>query len=108
VADALAWISREAASNILQHSLAQTVTSGLRAIGDEIEMTIADDGVGASAPPRLQRRGSDRHLGRRIMRERAAHIGGRLRVVSDASGTLVHVRAPAVAPPPGQQDTAAQ
>jgi signal transduction histidine kinase len=96
VAHALAWISREAASNILQHSLAQSVAIELRTAGPDVEMTIADDGVGASAPPRERRGGSDFHIGRRIMRERASHVGGRLRVLSDAGGTVVHVRVPAV------------
>jgi two-component system nitrate/nitrite sensor histidine kinase NarX len=101
VADAFSWISREAASNIVQHSLAQSVNIEVRSVGSEVQMTIADDGVGASAPPRDRRRGSDQHLGRRIMRERAAHVGGRLRVLSDASGTVVFARAPAVSPPIG-------
>jgi two-component system nitrate/nitrite sensor histidine kinase NarX len=105
VADALAWISREAASNILQHSLARSVAIELRTVGSDIEMTISDDGAGASAPPRDRKRGSDLHLGRRIMRERAAHVGGRLRVLSDANGTMVHLRAPAMPLTPAPAET---
>jgi signal transduction histidine kinase len=104
VADALGWILREAASNVLQHSLARHVTIELRRIGDHVELAVSDDGVGASAPPRDRGRGSDRHLGRRIMRERAAHVGGTLRVLSDAAGTVVFARVPAVAATVGARE----
>jgi len=95
VADALAWILREAGSNILQHSLANHVAIELRHVGGDITMKVADDGIGATAPAAEVRSGSDLHLGRRIMRERAAHVGGHLRVTRGERGTTVHVRMPA-------------
>jgi nitrate/nitrite-specific signal transduction histidine kinase len=96
VADTLSWILREAGSNILQHSLANRVRIDVRQTGDEVTMTVADDGIGATAPTGEPRRGSDLHLGRRIMRERAAHVGGDLRVTRSQHGTTVRVRLPAV------------
>ena len=98
VADALAWILREAASNVLQHSLAQHVAIELRQTGHEVRLDVADDGVGATAPPPEEGTGSgsDLHLGTRIMRERAAHVGGRIRVMRGERGTVVRAQMPAV------------
>jgi signal transduction histidine kinase len=96
VADALAWITREAASNILQHSLARHVSIELLQVGSDVQITIADDGIGVSAPRGDGRRGSDQHLGRSIMRERTMHVGGHFRMSSDSRGTTVQARMPAV------------
>jgi signal transduction histidine kinase len=96
VADALAWILREASSNVLRHSLAERVTITLLRDGEDVVMTVTDDGVGATAPTGDPPRGSDVHIGRRIMRERAAHVGGSLEMSRGERGTTVRARMPAV------------
>lgn len=108
VADALAWILREAASNILQHSLAKHVSIDLRQSDGEVRLEVADDGIGAGAPPAQARvgEGSDLHLGTRIMRERAAHVGGHLTVTRTERGTTVLAQMPAAAPPSAGTDAA--
>lgn len=95
--DALAWIAREAASNILQHSRAQHVAISARSRGDgEVELTISDDGVGAIAEPDPGAdEFDDRPLGLGIMRERARHLGGTVEISSGAVGTTVTARVPA-------------
>lgn len=105
VSDALSWIAREAVSNILQHSLATQVSIRVQTVGAEIELIVSDDGVGAH---HTRDRGmvlDDRHLGRRIMRERAAHIGGTLQMSSGNNGTTIRARMPLV--PPAAGDPAA-
>jgi signal transduction histidine kinase len=91
ISDALAWISREAASNILRHSRARSVVLELRASGPVAELLISDDGIGARGGNRAD--GED-HLGRHIMRERAEQLGGTCSVQSDSGGTRVHARIP--------------
>jgi nitrate/nitrite-specific signal transduction histidine kinase len=91
VSDALAWISREAASNVLRHSRARNVVLEVRAAGPVAELLVSDDGVGARGRNRAD--GED-HLGQHIMRERATQLGGTCNVHSDSSGTRVHVRIP--------------
>lgn len=90
ISDALAWISREAASNILRHSRASNVVLELRAAGPVAELLISDDGVGGAD---AASDGED-HLGRHIMRERAEQLRGTCTVRSDSSGTRVHARIP--------------
>ncbi|MGI9556727.1 MAG: GAF domain-containing protein [Solirubrobacterales bacterium] len=97
VADAVGWIAREAASNVIQHSRAERASILARSVDGEIELTIEDDGVGV--PGAATADGDpvdDSHLGRRIMRERADHIGGTLSVEARPSGTAVQARVPAV------------
>ena len=91
VSDALAWISREAASNVLRHSRARNVVLEVRAAGPVAELLVSDDGVGARGGNRAD--GED-HLGQHIMRERAKQLGGTCNVHSDSSGTRVHARIP--------------
>jgi len=94
VSDALAWIAREAASNILQHSTARAVAIELRATGPVVELVIADDG-GSTRPDDDGGIG----LGRRLMRERAEQLGGALTIDSGPGGVRVHVRVPVASPP---------
>jgi signal transduction histidine kinase len=97
VSDAVGWIVREAASNVLHHSQAEHVTIDVHTSGDSLELLIADDGVGGRAS--TDRRGAafdERPLGQKIMRERAEHLGGQLTVVAGTGGTTVRARMPAV------------
>jgi signal transduction histidine kinase len=95
VSDALTWISREAASNILQHSAARAVAIELRATGPLVELVIADDGAAESRHDRDGGIG----LGQQLMRERAEQLGGTLTIDSRADGVRLHVRVPVAAPP---------
>jgi two-component system nitrate/nitrite sensor histidine kinase NarX len=81
-------IIQEALWNIRKHSHAKTVRIMLRhASNDRYHILIEDDGVGIST----QTNGTaGEHVGLTIMRERAARIGGRLRVESEpGEGTRV-------------------
>jgi len=95
VSDALAWISREAASNILRHSRARNVVLELRATGPLAELLVSDDGASASPPERKDvRADGEAHLGRHIMQERAEQLGGTFTIESGREGTRVRVRIP--------------
>jgi signal transduction histidine kinase len=96
VADALGWIIREAASNIIKHSGATRARIEIRATGTEVEMTVADNGAGRGADDRPPDRFDERPLGHKIMRERAAHLGGVVSVSGGPEGTTVRARVPAV------------
>lgn len=86
----LVQIAREALHNIAKHARARHVDLVLEAGSDQVELLIADDGLGfdTTAP----RRG---HFGVRSMRERAQALGGTFEVASVAgAGTRIRVRVP--------------
>jgi signal transduction histidine kinase len=87
---------QEALSNVARHSGAAAVTVTLKADGDEIVLTVHDDGVGfdaASEPPR-----SD-CFGLEGMRERVRLAGGTLIVMSSpGAGTEITARLPLAEP----------
>ncbi|MBK1724075.1 ATP-binding protein [Thiocystis violacea] len=76
-------IIREALSNVVRHAEARHCQIQLASSGDEIRVTIADDGKG------LDESHTDRgHYGLTIMRERARTLGGQLQIESHpAEGT---------------------
>lgn len=90
-ADALVWIAREAASNVIHHSGARHAEIVLREVGDRIELTIADDGSGFGSAETTHR---STHFGHVIMRERVGQLGGDLRLVTDSTGTTVRALIP--------------
>jgi nitrate/nitrite-specific signal transduction histidine kinase len=94
VSDALFWIAREAANNVLRHAKARNVSIELRATGPVTELVISDDGVGMNSDGAEGARDGDGGLGREIMRERASRLGGTLDVRSDKHGTRVFARVP--------------
>jgi signal transduction histidine kinase len=96
VSDALGWIAREAASNVLQHSRATRADIEVTPVGGDIQLTVADNGVGMNPEEDGVVSFDDRPLGQRIMRERAEQLGGTLAVRTGASGTVVVARLPAV------------
>jgi signal transduction histidine kinase len=96
VADALGWIIREAASNIIKHSGATRARIEVRAAGSDVEMTVADNGADRGADEGPPHRFDERPLGQKIMRERAAHLGGVVFVSDGPEGTIVRARVPAV------------
>ncbi len=83
-------ITQEALSNVARHADATVVGVRLAIRGDRITLRVADNGHGfdvAAAGPES--------YGLASMRERAALIGGRLRIASSVeTGTLVILTAP--------------
>ncbi len=80
---------QEALNNVSKHSMARQADLAVRASGGHIEIEIADDGVGFE--PTLVREG----FGLVGMRERAALLGGTLKVESTrGSGTKVRAQIP--------------
>ena len=84
-------IVQEALSNIRKHADAQAARVELRVAGDDLEVTVADDGVGFDTQKSASE-GSE-HFGLESMRQRARAIGADLTVVSEpGGGTRVTVR----------------
>ncbi len=83
-------IAQEALTNVHRHAQARTVHVGVRHEGDDVVLSVTDDGVGFEVhDPRPT------DFGLLAMRERAAMIGGTLTISSAAGrGTRVEVRAP--------------
>ena len=86
-------IIQEALANVVRHSRATLAGINLRYHPDELTLTISDNGIGfESTDTTLPARG---HFGLQGMRERAAHIGGSLKIESSPqNGTTVTLRAP--------------
>jgi PAS domain S-box-containing protein len=81
-------VVREALTNVRRHSGAENVSVSLRTEGDELIAEVSDDGRGFGAEVRTGG-------GTRSMRERAAALGGRLKVESEPGrGTTVRLRVP--------------
>lgn len=73
---ALALAVREAVTNVVRHADATTCAIGIVARGDDVRLTVADDGVGSPT-------GAHEGSGLSGMRERIGALGGRL----DRNGT---------------------
>ena len=86
-------IAQEALRNVVAHAGARRAEVRLLRTGDDVDMTIADDGQGfdvASSPRR------DKGLGLVSITERARLAGGTVSVVAEPKqGTRVHARIPA-------------
>ncbi|WP_370087658.1 GAF domain-containing sensor histidine kinase [Streptacidiphilus sp. MAP12-16] len=92
--EAVLRVAQEALHNALRHSGATTVRVELRAAPASrgALLTVADDGRGFT--PALVRR-AGRHLGLVSMRDRAAGVGGTLRIESaPGKGTVVELEVP--------------
>jgi signal transduction histidine kinase len=84
-------IVQEALANAVRHAGAQKVRLDARAIDDEIEITVTDDGTGFDAAAVRGGRGLQ------SLASRAGLLGGQLRVDSKVGdGTRIHLRIPAV------------
>ncbi len=88
--------ARELLTNVVKHADARTVEIGLRASGDTIRLTVADDGRGF-ADGVADRRLAEGHIGLASQRIRIESAGGTLRLQSSANGTVAEVELP-VAP----------
>jgi PAS domain S-box-containing protein len=86
-------IGREALINAFRHSRATRVEVDLEYGDSELRMRVQDNGCGVD--PRLFETGCEGHWGLAGMRERAAKIGGLLKIRSNASaGTEVELSIP--------------
>ncbi|HVY04756.1 MAG TPA: GAF domain-containing protein [Burkholderiales bacterium] len=83
-------VAQEALTNAARHSKAKTMVVQLRIDGDELQLTVKDDGIGFDQNA-VRRRTADRSsLGLISMKERAALAGGRLEIESESgSGTRI-------------------
>jgi len=88
-------IAQEALNNAVQHARAETIVVRVRSNSDGLVLSVIDDGVGFELPPRpdvLTRAG---HFGLLGMRERAALLGGSLRIeATPGNGTRVTAELP--------------
>lgn len=87
-------IAREALTNALRHAGARRITVLLHFDRDAVHLRVADDGHGFVEDGGAGT-GRPGHFGLAGMRERAAHIGGDLRIRSDPQGTAVELTVPA-------------
>jgi signal transduction histidine kinase len=79
---------QEALTNVAKHARAEHVSVRLRTGADAIEIEIADDGGGFDSALRVE------GFGLMGMHERAALVGGAIRVQSSGAGTTVRGRFP--------------
>ncbi len=87
-------IVQESLSNIRKHAQAAHVQVSLHRSQGRVEIVVEDDGVGFD-PVNEAKVLSDRHVGLKIMRERAERIGGECRITSKiGGGTQVTLRRP--------------
>lgn len=94
VALALFRITQEALTNVIKHAQATQVDIQLWADEMQIHLLIADNGRGFARPP-FDNRDQHLHWGLLNMRERAAVVGGQIRIESNpGQGTLVQVDIP--------------
>ncbi len=88
---------QEALTNVRKHSGARHVSVKFECEDRIVHMSVEDDGHGFDAT-RLSGEGSE-HFGLQIMRERAAGVGGSLRIDSGPNvGTRVVLSVPLVSP----------
>ncbi|MBD3943740.1 hypothetical protein IF188_18770 [Microbacterium sp. NEAU-LLC] len=92
-------IVQEAVMNVRRHAAASECTVSVLRRGDDLVLTIVDDGCGLPSRPR-------EGVGLRSMRERAEEVGGVLRVhAGRPSGTVVEAVLPVRAAVPPEGDT---
>lgn len=96
---------QEALTNVVRHAEALSVEVGLRMVGEEIVLTVWDDGRGlppGATPEEFQRAG---HMGLAGMRERVTALRGRMRAESIARGGVrVEVALPVAVPASQSRD----
>lgn len=89
-------IVQEALNNVYLHSGASEATVTVQRQGDEIRVTISDDGRGFDLPQQLSEFAAQGKLGLTGMAERVQLVGGELEVRSQqGKGTTIVVRVPA-------------
>jgi signal transduction histidine kinase len=89
-------IVQEALSNAVQHAQAQHISVQVEPKAQTLFLTVADDGVGFAFPAKPDELTRDGHFGLIGMQERAAQLGGSLRVdTAPGQGTRILVNLPA-------------
>ncbi|HKW73149.1 MAG TPA: histidine kinase [Candidatus Dormibacteraeota bacterium] len=92
---AMLRIAQEGLANASKHSRATMVSLTLRRLDDDIVLSVADDGLGFEP----NRYGGSEGFGLKHMTERAAELGGRVSVSSEAGkGTIVSAEFPVPTP----------
>ncbi len=92
-------IAQEALTNIRKHARADHVEVQLSWLENQLELRVADNGVGFPDVPRQQ--GGYRSYGLTSMRERAESVGGRLSLVTGpGQGAVITVTVPMQQPTP--------
>ena len=85
---ALAWVVREAVTNVLRHSRATRCTITVTVGAQEVELTVVNDGVGAT--------GTSWGSGLTGLAERLATVDGRLRAGADGDRFVLTASLPGV------------
>jgi len=86
-------IVQEAMSNVARHAHATLLKIGVQLTDSELNLVIADDGIGLAESPQPRDRATG--LGLRIMRYRAERVGGTLRIDRcSPHGTAIRVSCP--------------
>jgi signal transduction histidine kinase len=84
-------VTREALLNAQRYSQAARIALRLEKSGDELSVSVCDQGIGFT--PGSQPQDGRPHFGLKIMQARAARLGGRLLIQSaPGSGTRVELR----------------
>ena len=95
VALAVFRITQEALHNAIQHADGSEIAVRLTQYPDRLRLTVTDDGRGITGGVEAARFVAQGHFGLAGMRERAAMIGGKLDVQTDADyGTVVILELP--------------
>jgi len=89
-ATALLRVAQEALVNVYRHAHASSVNVALRSIGDNIELSASDDGVGMPAHVLESPHG----VGLQGMRHRTEMLGGGLEIESTGCGTRIAATLP--------------
>lgn len=85
----------EALLNAQRHGEAASVTVSLEQDGDDVILSVADDGCGLAEPVDFERLQAEGHFGLAGMHERALAVGGGLTVgATPSGGTIVTARLP--------------
>jgi signal transduction histidine kinase len=95
-------VAREAIVNVKRHARASHVAITLSAPGDNLQLTIVDDGAGF-VPETTGTARLEHHLGLTAMRERVESVGGELQVISEpGAGTRIDAILPLPQPASGR------
>jgi signal transduction histidine kinase len=88
-------ILQEALTNVAKHAGARSVSVRLVRHEATVELRVQDDGAGFDPATSADAAAGDRHLGLQVMRERAALLGGSVKVESrPGAGTTITVHFP--------------
>src|ERR1051325_9461691 len=88
-------ILQEALTNVAKHAGARSVSVRLVRHEAAVELRVQDDGAGFDPSQSADAPAGDRHLGLQVMRERAALLGGSVKVESrPGAGTTITVHFP--------------